>query len=99
MSVNKNESVVERRTRLLAARIQHEYDTLLKAYLGPGGRPYGTRELTKGEALGWWRVNRYTPAGLGVLATWKPEDVMDLDVALARSNLGEGQTLDPSAME
>jgi len=77
---------VERRTSLLASRLTEQVG-LIREMLGP--RPLFSERLSKPEALAWWRAHRYDSLGARVLDTYKPEDVLGLDVEMGRVNEAE----------
>jgi len=77
---------VERRAALLSERITQRRQTLRDAYSPPGQRPPFTQTLSRRDALTWWRQHRSDDVGKQVLDRMSPNDIMNLDLALAKAN-------------
>ena len=82
--MSRTEHPLERRSRLLGGAIKARLTTLRDAIAPEGERKPWTTQMTRSDALAFWRTNRYTPEGLAILQTLPPQDVMALDVELAR---------------
>jgi hypothetical protein len=80
---------LERRSELLARRIDDASDALAKQW-GAGDRPAYTTAMTRAEALAWWRQNLYTPAGAKALEAMSPNEIIRLHVDLNTAMNGEG---------
>ena len=80
---------LERRTELLARRIDDSANALAKQW-GAGDRPAFTTALTRREALDWWRQNLYTEAGKAALQSMSPEEIIRLHANLNAAVAGEG---------
>lgn len=71
---------LERRARLLAMKMQERVSDLQNV-VGVAFR----REVPRGKALAWWRKHRFDELGAQVLARMQPQDILDLDLALAQA--------------
>jgi hypothetical protein len=77
---------LETRARLLSERLQHARQTIRDAVAPAGQRPPFTEQLSKPEALRFWQAHRFDEYGQAALARMAPEQVQELDLALARAN-------------
>lgn len=75
----------ERRVKLLAGRLQKDKALLVQAIAPPGQRPPFTEQLSKRDALNFWRAHRQDGIGKEALSRMKPEAIMELDLALAQA--------------
>jgi hypothetical protein len=83
VSKSNIEHVMERRASRLAAAIEHRIGVMV-AFLKPAGRPpVFTRRVGRKEALEFWRRHRTDELGMQLLSRMTPEQVMELDRALA----------------
>jgi hypothetical protein len=87
--VSKQGYPIERLATLLGQRIPKRIEQVSTAF-GAGGRPAFSQQLSQKEALGWWQRNRFTPAGQQVLGLMKPDQILELDQALAAANEAQG---------
>ena len=86
---------LERRTRLLTLRVRERVDRLRDELAAPGQRPPFTEAKTAAEALAWWRAHRHDDLGQRVLARYTPDQIADLDVALARDLTAQDEAGQP----
>lgn len=84
--MSRTEHALERRSRKLGVALKKRVETLRDSIAAPGERKPWTEAMTRREALAFWRANRYNPAYAQVLAAMKPDDVLALDVELAKMN-------------
>ena len=80
------EHILERRAHLLAGKLSARRDLLVQALAPKGQRPPFTEQMSKPEAVAWWRAHRYDDLGKQVLDRMGPADVMELDQALSQAN-------------
>lgn len=81
--------ILERRASLLAGRLAAQRNIVRDTLAPAGQRKPFTQQLSKREALAFWRQHRYDATGQQVLATMRPEDVLELDLALSQANEAE----------
>lgn len=74
---------LERRASRIAERLKERRETLRYVVAPPGDRPLFHEAKTKSDALAWWRKNRHNDHGAKVLANYTPQQIADLDLALA----------------
>ena len=82
----QTDNVLERRAHMLAGKLTKNKEMLRDALAPPGQRPPFTEQMTKREAIGWWREHRFDKYGQEVTSRMKPVDVMELDRALSQAN-------------
>lgn len=87
---------MERRANLLAERLKARVD-LMANMMRPGGRAIFHTRKSEVEALKFWRAHRYDELGEKVLSTWRPDQILKLDLRLAQANESEGTAVDPLA--
>lgn len=75
---------LERRSQLLAARLQERVDAMRNALTPAGQRPPFTTTMPKSAALDWWTKHRHDDLGKSALGNYSPDQVAELDAALAR---------------
>ena len=78
--------VLERRAHLLAGKLAGRKQTLTQAVAPPGQRPPFTTQMTKREALTWWREHFDDDLGKKVRERMNPESQMELQLALSQAN-------------
>lgn len=76
------EHVMERRAAKLAIAIEHRIKVMVE-FLAPDGRPVFTKKVSGADALEFWRRHRTDETGMALLQRMTPEQVMELDAALA----------------
>ncbi len=81
-------NVLERRASMLAGRISARKEIIRDAFAPPGQRPPFTEQLTRAEALDFWRRHRHDRVGAEVLARMRDQDIVELDAALAQLGIG-----------
>jgi len=81
--------ILERRASLLAGRMTARRDVLRDTLAPPGQRRPFTEQLSKADALAFWRQHRYDATGQQAMAGWQPQDVLELDLALSQANEAE----------
>jgi len=84
------ENMLERRAAMLAGRISARKKRLREALAPPGQRPPFTKQLTKQEALEFWRLHRHDETGAEVLARMSDLEIAELDTALAQMGVPYG---------
>lgn len=84
------EHKLDQRVLALSGAIQRRKQLLTDALRPSGQRPPFTQQLSEPDALAFWQRNRNTSLGKEVLQRMKPEDIMELDLALARMGEGSG---------
>ena len=89
------EYALERRARLMGQKLRQRLRVVKGVVAPEGERPLFHEAKSKSEALGWWRANRHSKHGEKILATWRPEDVASLDVALAQQIESDSLLGDP----
>lgn len=77
---------LERRSQLLATRLQERVEAMRNALAPPGQRPPFTTTMPKNAALDWWGKHRYDDVGKSALANYSPDQIAELDATLARRN-------------
>lgn len=85
----QTDNILERRAHMLAGKLAKSKEMLRDALAPPGQRPAFTEQLTKREALSWWREHRFDKFGQEVTSRMRPREVMELDQALSRANEAE----------
>jgi hypothetical protein len=75
---------LERRARMLAARIVGTKDALRNALAAEGERAPFTEHKTAAEAFAWWRAHLNDEYGARVLERMPPERIAELHLWLSR---------------
>ncbi len=78
--------ILERRSYMLAERIGSRIDTIRNAVAPEGTRPPFSEQLSKPEALRWWKEHFHDDLGQRVKANMTPEAQMELTQALSKAN-------------
>lgn len=81
--MSEQEQMIERRARLLAQKMQARVDVLRNQIAPEGQRPPFTKSLGNDNALKFWMQHRYDPIGAQILQGFRPQDIAELDTALA----------------
>lgn len=80
---------MERRAALLAQRLQGRID-LMANMMRPDGRALFSTRLSEQKALAFWNSHRFDELGQSVLSTWRPDQILKLDLRLAQANEADG---------
>ena len=83
MSTSNIEHVMERRAARLASAISHRIEVMVEFLKPDGAPPVFTTKMSRREALEFWRRHRTDEIGSALLARMTPEQVAELDRALA----------------
>mgnify|MGYP001560637583 CR=1 len=84
--MSEHEHIIERRVVALADAIRARRQLITNALLPSNQRPLFTKQLSKKDAMAFWQQHRFDDVGKQVSANMKPEDVMELDLALSQAN-------------
>lgn len=84
--MSHQEQMIERRARLLAQKMKARVESLRNVIAPEGERPPFTKALGDENALKFWMMHRYDPIGAQVLQNFRPQDIAELDTALAQYN-------------
>lgn len=84
---------LERRAEVLASAIQRRIGVLAEALVPDGERPPFTQQLTKREALAFWRKHRNDAMGKSVLNGMTLDARLELDQALSKVASDEEEQL------
>jgi len=87
--VSNIDHVLERRAHLLAGRLAGRKQILTQAVAPAGQRPPFTTQMTKREALSWWREHFDDDLGKKLRQQMDPESQMELQLALSQANEAE----------
>jgi hypothetical protein len=93
----QTDNILERRAHMLAGRLSKNTQMLRDALAPPGQRPPFTEQMTKADAVTWWRAHRFDKYGQDVVARMQPADVMELDQALSQANAADLMGGEPNA--
>lgn len=75
---------IERRAKALGQRMKTRLALVREAIAPEGKRPPFSKQLSKADALAFWKEHRHDAIGEAVLAKMTPEAVIELDGALAQ---------------
>ncbi len=75
---------------MLSGALTRRVELLKDAIAPSGSRPLFTEQLSRSDALRFWRDHRYDDIGQRVLERMQPEAVMELDQALSQANEAAG---------
>jgi hypothetical protein len=87
---------MERVAHGIAEGAKRQVKVMRDAIAPSGSRLPFTEQLSQPDALNFWRLHRYDATGKHVLDTMNPNDIMELDLALAQRNQG-GMQIDNSS--
>lgn len=77
---------IERYVNLLAERMEERVTAMSEALSPKGKRPPFTKQLSRKQALNWWRKHRYDELGAMVLRNMDQNSILELDQELTRQN-------------
>jgi hypothetical protein len=81
---------------MLADRLKGRVD-LMANMMRPDGRPIFHERLSTEKAMQFWQAHRYDEMGQAVMSTWKPDQILQLDLKLAqRMEPGDAQDVPPA---
>lgn len=86
---------LEKRAELLSQTMTRLKDRLRDDLAMPGERRPFTTQMSKRQALDWWRANWETPAGKEAMDSMRPVDVLELHAELTQyiAAMGGGTAL------
>ncbi len=77
---------LEKRASLLADGLVHRLEIARNAVAPKGERPPFSVQMTRGEALMFWRQHFFDPVGLRLREAMTPDAQLELALALSREN-------------
>ncbi len=83
------EHLLEKRAKKLSLALTRRKEILREAIAPSGERPPFSSQLSKQDALTWWRKHRYDDLGTQVLKRMQPGAILELDKALTEQTDGE----------
>ena len=84
--MSDSEHILEKRSHLLAQRLTARVNLIRQAVAPSGERPPFSVQLSKKDALKFWREHWNDDIGKQALAYMTPTAIMELNVALSKAN-------------